>query len=104
MVFAFQSSASVMPNSCRSRSWGVRWDRVTDGAAAGPGDQVFDLVRPGSGAGLQPEACGLWGQRRSCLSLGGDAFCAGEMRRQELSGSVQRRGPFVEDPVVGLED
>ena len=31
-------------------------------------------------------------------------FCAGEMRRQELSGSVQRRGRFVEDRVVGLED
>ncbi len=26
------------------------------------------------------------------------------MRRQELSGSVQRRGPFVKDPVIGLED
>ena len=26
------------------------------------------------------------------------------MRRQELSGSVQRRGRFVEDRVVGLED
>jgi len=38
------------------------------------------------------------------LSLCGGAFCAGEMRRQELSGSVQRRGRFVEDRVVGLED
>ena len=28
----------------------------------------------------------------------------GEMRRQELSGSVQRRGRFVKDRVVGLED
>src|SRR5690242_13827827 len=36
--------------------------------------------------------------------LGGDAFCAGEMRRQELSGSVQRRGRFVEERVIGLED
>src|SRR5258706_15332732 len=26
------------------------------------------------------------------------------MRRQKLSGSVQRRGRFVEDRVVGLED
>ena len=26
------------------------------------------------------------------------------MRRQELSGSVQRRGRFVEDRVIGLED
>src|SRR5712691_8354436 len=26
------------------------------------------------------------------------------MRRQELSGSVQRRGPFVKDRVIGLED
>ena len=39
-----------------------------------------------------------------CLSLGGDAFCAGETRRQELAGSVQRRGRFVEDRVIGLED
>src|SRR2546425_2142111 len=38
------------------------------------------------------------------LSLCGDAFCAVEMRRQELSGSVQRRGRFVEDRVKGLED
>src|SRR5882672_9694899 len=35
---------------------------------------------------------------------GSDAFCAGEMRRQELSGSVERRGPFVEDRGIGLED
>jgi hypothetical protein len=41
---------------------------------------------------------------RSCLSLSGDAFCAGEMRRQELSGSVQRCGRFVKDQVIGLED
>ena len=27
-----------------------------------------------------------------------------EMRRQELSGSVQRRDRFVEDRVIGLED
>jgi len=39
-----------------------------------------------------------------CPSLGGDAFCAGEMRRQQLSGSVQGRGRFVEDRVIGLED
>jgi hypothetical protein len=26
------------------------------------------------------------------------------MRRQELSGSVQRGGRFVEDRVIGLED
>ena len=32
-----------------------------------------------------------------CRSLGGDAFGAGEMRRQELPGPVQRRGRFVED-------
>src|SRR5450432_2047713 len=38
------------------------------------------------------------------LSLCGDAFCSGEVPRQELSGSVQRRGPFVEDRVIGLED
>ena len=38
------------------------------------------------------------------LSLGGHAFCAGETRRQELAGSVQRRGRFVEDRVIRLED
>jgi NAD(P)-dependent dehydrogenase (short-subunit alcohol dehydrogenase family) len=36
--------------------------------------------------------------------LCGDAFCTGEMRRQELSGSVQRRDRFVEDRVIDLED
>src|SRR3981081_245216 len=104
MVFAFQSSVSLMSNSCRSRSRGMRWDRVMEGPAAVPGDQVFDLVLPGSGAGFEPAACRLVGERAFCLSLGGDAFCAGEMRRQELSGSVQRRGRFVEDRVIGLED
>src|SRR6266566_9607364 len=90
MVFAFQSSASLMSNSCRSRSRGMGWDRVLDGhRLSGP-----LLVLPGSGRGIC--AC--------CLSLGGDAFCAGEMRRQELSGSVQRGGPFVEHCVEGLED
>ncbi len=39
-----------------------------------------------------------------CLSLSGDAFCNGEMRRQELSRSVQRRAPLVEDWMEGLED
>src|SRR5271154_761067 len=44
--------------------------------------------------------------RTACVlpSLGGDAFCAGEMRRQELSGSVQCSGRFVEDRIVGLEN
>src|SRR5580658_3534029 len=36
--------------------------------------------------------------------LCGDAFCVGELRRQELSGSVQRRDRFVEDGMKGLED
>src|SRR6266545_8240632 len=40
----------------------------------------------------------------AAVSLSGDAFCGGEMRRQELSGPVQGRGRFVEDRVVGLED
>src|SRR5438067_10545905 len=71
MVLAFQSSASLMSNSCRSRS---RY-----------------ALRPDDGG---PAA----------VSLGGDAFCAGEMCRQELSGPVQRRGRLVEDRVVGLED
>jgi len=44
------------------------------------------------------------GQLAFCPSLRGDAFCAGEMRRQDLSGSVQRRSRFVKDRVVGLED
>ena len=39
-----------------------------------------------------------------CLSLWGDAFCGGEVGCQELSGSVQCGGGFVEDGVVGLED
>jgi hypothetical protein len=39
-----------------------------------------------------------------CLSLGGDAFCAGEMRRQQLPDSVQGSGHFVEHRVIGLED
>ena len=39
-----------------------------------------------------------------CLSLSGDACCVGETRRQELAGSVQRRGRFLEDRVIGLED
>jgi hypothetical protein len=39
-----------------------------------------------------------------CLSLGGDPFGAGQMRRQELSRSVQGGGRFVEDRVEGLED
>ena len=46
----------------------------------------------------------MWSSIAICLSLCGDAFCAGEMRRQELSGSVQRRGRFVKDRVIGLED
>src|SRR6266568_6956222 len=41
---------------------------------------------------------------RSFLSLCGDAFCAGEMRRQELSGSVQCSGRFVKQRGIGLED
>jgi hypothetical protein len=39
-----------------------------------------------------------------CLSLCGDAFRAGQMRRQELSGSVQCSSRFVEDRIEGLED
>jgi hypothetical protein len=39
-----------------------------------------------------------------CGSLGGDAVGAGEVRRQELSGSVQGGGRFVEHRVEGLED
>src|SRR6266540_3123483 len=38
---------------------GRRWDQVMEGPAAVPGDQVFDLVLPGSGAGFEPAACGL---------------------------------------------
>src|SRR6185312_6942139 len=39
----------------------------------------------------------------SC-SLGGDALCAGQMCRQELSGPVQRRRRLVEDRIEALED
>ena len=41
---------------------------------------------------------------RSFLSLCGDAFCAGKMRRKELSGSVQCSGRFVKHRGIGLED
>ena len=41
---------------------------------------------------------------RACGSCGCPQRGTGELRRQELSGSVQRRGPFVEDRVIGLED
>src|SRR5438445_12977675 len=36
--------------------------------------------------------------------LCGDAFCAREMRRQELSGSVQCSGRVVKHRGIGLED
>src|SRR5205807_4749887 len=62
--------------------------QVPSGGRAYPGDLVKRLAVP----------CEL------CLSLCGDAFCAGEMRRQELSGSVERSGPFVEDRREGLKD
>src|SRR5258706_15367305 len=75
------------------------------GPTAVPGDQASDLVLPGSGGrDLNQRPLGYEGQLAFCLSLCGDAFCTGEMRRQKLSGSVQRRGRFVEDRVVGLED
>src|SRR6266511_2690075 len=35
MVFAFQSSGSLMSNSCRARSRWKRWDPVMEGPAAG---------------------------------------------------------------------
>ena len=38
------------------------------------------------------------------MSLCGDAFCAGETYRQELSGPVQRRRRLVEDRIEALED
>ena len=38
-----------------------------------------------------------------CLLPGGDGFGAGQVRRQELPGSVQGGGRFVEDGVKGLE-
>jgi hypothetical protein len=37
MVFAFQSSGSLMSDSCRSRSRRRHWDRVREGQAAVPG-------------------------------------------------------------------
>src|SRR6266699_40758 len=49
---------------------------------------------------------GVWRVDRFRLSLSGDEFCTGEMRRQELSGSIQCRGRFVEENLVrsGLDD
>jgi len=38
-----------------------------------------------AGAGCEPAAWGCEDSVRSSLSLGSDAFCAGQMRRQELS-------------------
>jgi hypothetical protein len=58
----------------------------------------------GAGAGFEPVTSGLWGQVGFRLSLSRDAFCTGEMHRQELSGSVQHRGRFVKDRVIGLEE
>ena len=75
-----------------------------DGPAAIPGDQASDLVLLIAGRDLNPRPVGCEDSMPFCLSLGGDAFCAGEMRRQELAGSVQRRGRFVEDRVIDLED
>src|SRR4029077_12299500 len=40
----------------------------------------------------------------SDMDLCSDAFCAGEMRREELSGSVQCGGRFVKDRGIPLED
>ncbi len=42
--------------------------------------------------------------RRGDAELCGDAFYAGEMRRQELSGPVQCCGRFVKHRGIGLED
>ena len=79
MVFAFQSSVSLMSNSCRSRSRGMRWDRVMEGPAAIPGDQSFDLVLHGSGGrDLNPRTVDVR-QRAFCLLLRGGVFCGGEL-------------------------
>jgi len=67
-----------------------------EGPAAVPGDQAFDLVFPGSGAGFEPAARGAV-RTAFCLWLGGDAFGAGQVRGQELSGSVQGGCGFVQD-------
>src|SRR5580704_617145 len=58
----------------------------------------WSCVSPGPG---EATGCAMVNSR---LSLCVNAFCRGEMRRQELSGSVQRSSPFVEDRVEGLED
>src|SRR4051794_14277692 len=39
-----------------------------------------------------------------CPSLARDAFCAGEVRRQELPCSVECSDRFIKDRVIGLED
>jgi hypothetical protein len=41
MVFAFQSSVSLMSDSCRSRSRGYALGPVLEGPAAVPGDQAL---------------------------------------------------------------
>jgi hypothetical protein len=65
MVFAFQSSVSLMSNSCRSRSRDMRWDRVLEGLAAVSGDQAFDLLISGSGGGIRIRS--LWAVRTACV-------------------------------------
>src|SRR6267378_5798644 len=42
--------------------------------------------------------------RQGDAELCGDAFCAGEIRGQELSGSVQCNGRLVKHLGIGLED
>src|SRR4029453_5736927 len=70
----------------------------------------FPAIRPLTwyfliaGRDLNPRPVSCEDSMPFCLSRGGDAFCAGETRRQELPGSLQRRGRFVEDRVIGLED
>src|SRR4051794_34182256 len=72
--------------------------------------QRFPAIRPltwyflVAGRDVSPRPVGWEDSMPCCLSRGGDAFCAGETRRQELAGSVQRRSRFVEDRVVDLED
>src|SRR6202035_356525 len=71
--------------------------------------------RPGRGActaGRRRWCCtwGVVGQRTGTAggSIGSSHLSLltnrGEMRRQELSGSVQRRDRYVKDRVIGLED
>ena len=93
----------VRSNSVVTRgATGAAWRTVLSASSAdlldavgGSGFGAIVMLRARLDDRSGHRACGLCG----CRQRG-----TGEMRRQELSGSVQRRGPFVKDRVIGLED